>query len=141
VFAEPCSAMVRGYRIIDEDCVMSQQQIRISREKKTVKAMVRIACRGQHGPRDGLCPECSRLLGYALERLERCPFQGDKTTCAHCPVHCYRPRMREGIRAVMRYAGPRMLLRHPVLTIRHLIDGLRNHPTLPADEGARRRKA
>jgi hypothetical protein len=31
--------------------------------------------------------------------------------------------MREQIRQVMRYAGPRMLLHNPILTIRHLLDG------------------
>ncbi|MDR2525428.1 MAG: nitrous oxide-stimulated promoter family protein, partial [Oscillospiraceae bacterium] len=34
---------------------------------------------------------------------------------------CYRADMREKIRAVMRYAGPRMLLHHPVMAIRHFI--------------------
>jgi hypothetical protein len=33
--------------------------------------------------------------------------------------------MRERIREVMRYSGPRMLLSHPLMAIRHLIDGLR----------------
>jgi hypothetical protein len=33
--------------------------------------------------------------------------------------------MREKIRDVMRYAGPRMLLTHPVMAIAHLLDGLR----------------
>jgi hypothetical protein len=28
----------------------------------------------------------------------------------------------------MRYAGPRMLLSHPILAILHLIDGLRARP-------------
>ncbi len=32
--------------------------------------------------------------------------------------------MRERVRAVMRYAGPRMLLCHPILALLHLRDGL-----------------
>ena len=36
-------------------------------------------------------------------------------------VHCYQPQMREQIRQVMRYSGPRMLLYHPVLAIWHLV--------------------
>jgi len=39
--------------------------------------------------------------------------------------------MRERIRAVMRYAGPRMLWRHPLLALLHLADGLQDEPTLP----------
>ncbi len=30
--------------------------------------------------------------------------------------------MRERVRVVMRYAGPRMLFRHPILAVRHLLD-------------------
>ena len=31
--------------------------------------------------------------------------------------------MRERVREVMRYSGPRMLWRHPVLAAAHLMDG------------------
>lgn len=70
-----------------------------------------------------LCRECEDLLTYALKRLTYCRFGENKTTCAACPVHCYAPEPREAIRKVMRYAGPRMLWTHPVLTARHLLDG------------------
>lgn len=70
-----------------------------------------------------LCRECEDLLTYALKRLTYCRFGENKTTCAACPVHCYAPEPREAIRKVMRFAGPRMLWTHPVLTVRHLIDG------------------
>ena len=45
-------------------------------------------------------------------------FGDDKPTCANCKVHCYSEAMRERVRDVMRYAGPRMLWRHPVLADR-----------------------
>lgn len=101
---------------------------RVVREEKTVAAMVRLYCRRQHGTDGGLCPDCRELLDYARRRLARCPFQEQKPTCARCPVHCYRPAQREQVRAVMRYAGPRMLLRHPLLAILHLLDGRRPLP-------------
>jgi hypothetical protein len=107
---------------------MPSRSSRIAREKKTVKAMIRIYCRRHHGTHDGLCNECSKLVAYAHERLDRCPFQEGKTTCAKCPIHCYRPAMRQQIRTVMRFAGPRMLWRHPVLALYHLIDGRRDEP-------------
>ena len=102
---------------------------RLARERRTIDAMIRLYCRDHHAPpgRD-LCPECRELLEYAEQRLERCPFQQGKTTCAKCPVHCYRPAMRERVRAVMRYAGPRMLRRHPVLALLHLLDSRRKEP-------------
>ena len=96
---------------------------RIAREQATVTAMVRIFCAGRHGVRGGLCPECDELRAYAMSRLARCPFGQDKPTCANCHIHCYKPQLRDRIREVMRYAGPRMLWRHPVLAIRHLLDG------------------
>jgi predicted amidophosphoribosyltransferase len=98
---------------------------RIAREEKTVSAMVRLFCAEVHGRRNGLCPDCAALLTYARERLARCPYQARKPTCAKCPIHCYRPRERERIRAVMRHAGPRMLLRHPILALLHLLDSRR----------------
>jgi len=54
--------------------------------------------------------------------MENCPFKEGKPVCSACSIHCYKPAMREGIRQVMRYAGPRMLLRHPLLTLAHFLD-------------------
>ena len=93
--------------------------------------MVAIYCRDHHGGRQGPCADCAGLLDYAERRLEDCPFQEQKPACNDCQVHCYSARMREQVKAVMRYAGPRMLLRHPWLALMHLIDGRRPVPTLP----------
>ena len=76
-------------------------------------------------PIPSLCPQCQQLLTYAHQRLERCKFGEDKPSCTRCPVHCYKPAMREQIRQVMRYSGPRMLLHDPIMAIRHLWDFLR----------------
>jgi hypothetical protein len=93
----------------------------IRRDAKTVAAMVRLYCAGRHGSAGGaLCGPCGALLGYADERLAKCPFGEEKTTCRDCPIHCYRPVERTAMRDVMRYAGPRMLWRHPLLAVRHL---------------------
>ncbi len=107
---------------------MSNEHPRIAREGKTVEAMIHLYCHGCHDSIGELCPECGELLTYARVRLDNCPFREGKTTCAKCPVHCYRPDVRERIRTVMRYAGPRMLYRHPVLTLFHFIDGARKEP-------------
>ena len=107
---------------------MFNRQSRIERESKTVAAMIHLYCRLHHSTKKTLCPECAELLAYTQERLDKCPFQEGKTTCARCPIHCYRPAMRERIRTVMRFAGPRMLFRHPILTLWHFIDLLRKEP-------------
>jgi hypothetical protein len=104
---------------------MNNEKHRMARELKTVEAMIDLYCHHQHGPSNGLCPGCEALRDYARQRLQKCPFQENKTTCAKCPIHCYKPELREQIRAVMRYAGPRMLYHHPVLALQHLADGRR----------------
>ncbi|MFB2831137.1 nitrous oxide-stimulated promoter family protein [Aeromonas jandaei] len=64
--------------------------------------------------------------------LARCRYgHGHKPACANCNIHCYAPAMRKQIQLVMRWSGPRMLLRHPWLAIRHLLDGWRKAPRLP----------
>lgn len=116
---------------------------RMAREEKTVEAMVRLYCRDRHGGNE-LCPECSELLDYARVRLAHCPFQENKTTCGKCPVHCYRPAMRERVREIMRYAGPRMMRRHPLLALCHLLDARRREPLGPGGSPGKpdpRRKA
>ena len=103
---------------------------RRDRELATIHVMIRMYCRDHHAG-DPLCDDCATLSNYATRRLERCVFGAAKPTCANCTVHCYSADMRERVRTVMRYAGPRMLLRHPVLGIAHVIDGRRPAPVLP----------
>ena len=98
---------------------------RMKREQKTVACMISLYCRDHHQSRGELFRDCRELAEYARFRLEKCPFQENKTTCGNCRIHCYKPVMREKIRAVMRYAGPRMIGRHPLLAVGHMIDGLR----------------
>ncbi|HVM50150.1 MAG TPA: nitrous oxide-stimulated promoter family protein [Candidatus Acidoferrum sp.] len=103
---------------------------RRKREWSTLSAMVRCYCQDHHEAGPGLCAECRGLLDYATLRLERCRFGEEKPTCAKCPVHCYQRDWREQMKAVMRYAGPRMLWQHPILSLRHWLDGLRRAPQL-----------
>ncbi|MDX1776201.1 MAG: nitrous oxide-stimulated promoter family protein [Desulfobulbales bacterium] len=107
---------------------MSGMHSRMKREGKTVAYMIGIYCRNKHRTKGELCPDCLELLEYARLRLKNCPFQENKTTCGNCSVHCYKPEMRESIRRVMKYSGPRMIRRHPMLAIGHMIDGLRKKP-------------
>ena len=111
----------------------AQRHPRLARELATLSAMIEIHCRAQHRSARGvLCADCSELMAYATRRLDRCVFGDDKPTCANCKVHCYKADKREQVRQVMRYAGPRMLTRHPILAIRHLlVDGKREAPDLP----------
>ena len=116
---------------------MSAKSSRISREAMTVQVMITLYCRHHHNKSGGLCSECTNLRNYALERLRKCPFQEGKTTCAKCPVHCYSSEMREKIREVMRYSGPRMTYRHPVLALFHFIDRMRKKPIPDIDNAVK----
>lgn len=125
---------------------------RMNREKEIVSIMVGKYCKGmqhlsrqkkQAGDRERankkswragkikrssdtraqLCSDCTELLDYAYRRLESCRFGELKRTCARCPVHCYKTDRRTEIKAVMRYAAPRMLCSHPLAVLRHALDG------------------
>lgn len=88
-------------------------------EKKVVHKMIVIYCKANHKSINGMCEKCTDLDNYAMMRLERCPFGDSKPTCGTCTIHCYKMDMRERIREVMRFSGPRMIFRHPIDSIQH----------------------
>ena len=96
-------------------------QTKREREKETVSLMIAIYCRKKHGCKT-LCADCASLDVYARQRSDKCPFMETKTFCSNCKVHCYRKDMREKIREVMRFSGPRMIFHHPIMAIRHVIE-------------------
>lgn len=91
------------------------------KEKKLIPVMIKKYCRGRHKTRGGVCDECRELTEYALFRLEKCPFKENKKFCSFCKIHCYKPEMREKIKFVMKYSGPRMLFTHPIFAISHAV--------------------
>lgn len=99
------------------------------KEKKLIPVMIKKYCRGKHKaarkeqnvPRGEVCAECKELTEYALFRLDKCPFKVNKKFCSFCKVHCYKSDMREKIKAVMKYSGPRMLFTHPVFALSHVV--------------------
>ena len=104
---------------------------RLAREKLTISKMTGMYCSAHHDRAgDALCSACQEFLDYAEVRLQKCPYAEDKPTCANCPIHCYKPARKAQAGQIMRYAGPRMLLRHPLLAIAHQFDSFRKarHP-------------
>ena len=104
------------------------------REKQMVSEMIRLYCRKQHHSKE-LCDECKALDEYARSRSDKCPFMENKTFCSNCKVHCYKPEMREKIRTVMRFSGPRMIFHHPVAAVRHVIATKREKKRLEESNG------
>lgn len=111
---------------MSKELTAEQIEAKRTRERTVVLHMIEAYCHGKHGTRrSALCPECTQLAEYADMRISRCPFMATKTFCSQCRVHCYAPEKLQAIKDVMRYAGPRMLLRHPVLVVRHGLDGMK----------------
>lgn len=103
---------------------------RINREIKTIEKMINIYEKAHPAASD--TPDYYQtLFAYAINRLEKCRYGEKKPACKQCPIHCYQPKMREQMKLVMRWAGPKMLLHHPILAIRHLLDDRKPVPDLP----------
>jgi hypothetical protein len=118
----PVTLTIKWRAIIIKDREVVCFNPRIERERKTVSKMIRLHCKKKHDQKTGLCPQCTELKAYSHYRLDNCRHRDNKPTCNNCETHCYKPERREQILAVMRYSGPRLLFRHPVLTVRHLLD-------------------
>jgi len=138
------NAPVAIRRVLLSSSAVHTQKKHLARERATMTKMIGIYCAGHHHSSGGeLCATCQDFLDYAERRLQKCPYGDEKPTCANCPVHCYKPARRDQAREIMRYAGPRMLLRHPILTIAHQLDGFRkaSHPrNLTREQRIRSRK-
>lgn len=103
---------------------------RLQSECKTIFTMISLYCRAHHKSGNTLCADCEQLKMYAEKRIHHCPFQSDKPTCGNCMVHCYKSDMQEKVRKIMRFAGPRMIYKHPFMAIQHLYDSHRKAPEL-----------
>lgn len=105
---------------------MSVNSDRLEREKRTIRYVISIYCSGHHHSENGLCDRCRDLLEYAVQRILACPLADCKPVCGKCTADCYDPALRKEMRQVMQYAGAPMMVRHPVLAVRHLMDALKN---------------
>lgn len=90
-------------------------------DKKSVGKIIGIYCKSKHGSKNNLCNTCQEVVDYAHIRLENCTYGESKPGCDKCHIHCYKPEMRERIKIIMRYGGPRLILHHPVIAVKHLI--------------------
>lgn len=114
---------------------------RVAHDVRTLGDFVHIYCAGQHRDRARrpaqtqaaalgvygrrapvVCEECEEHLAYGEKRRAFCP-KDPKPFCAHCDTHCYKPDEREWQRRMMRYSGPRSVLRgHALDAIRHALE-------------------
>ncbi|MDE6660674.1 MAG: nitrous oxide-stimulated promoter family protein [Anaeroplasmataceae bacterium] len=123
------------YKNTDNKKNMSKELKKWKKEKRLIPVMIRKYCHGKHKTkRRELCEDCQKLTEYALFRLEKCPFKVNKGFCSFCKIHCYQPEMKEKIKAVMKYSGPRMLPMHPIFSISHVIQMLQYKKKIKKEE-------
>ena len=106
--------------MVEKDTPMPNDHL--EKDRSTLEAMGRIFCKAHHtSPKDasGLCASCRQTVDATLARTESCPY-GHVGNCEDCGIHCQRGEARDRIREIMRYAAPRMTLRHPLMTFDYL---------------------
>lgn len=121
-----------GWMVIEEEPDAEAPDDKRADEKRTVEKMICIYCRGHHKKNPDTrgtvpCDECRELIEYAHSRIDSCPHIEAKTFCSACKTPCYRADMRERIRSVMAYAGPRMIFIDPKSAFRHLMISRGSH--------------
>lgn len=93
------------------------------KDRATMEAIGAIYCRGNHDAAargdDAMCAWCREAIEDTLERALACPH-GHKHNCEDCETHCQRGEAQQNIKVIMRYAAPRMVVRHPVMTFGYL---------------------
>lgn len=107
-------------------------------EAQTLRAMVGLYCGENTARREGpanAVPPAKRFSPMRSSAWPPVPTGPRSPVCAKCRIHCYRAGEKAFAREVMRHAGPRLLLAHPVLSLRHLVKSL----TVKAPEKPRNR--
>ncbi|MBF0119652.1 MAG: nitrous oxide-stimulated promoter family protein [Desulfobacterales bacterium] len=105
---------------------MSIESNRLEREKITIRAMIEIYCKAFHNDSTQICKECSDIYNYASFRIDKCPHKDMKPSCAKCEIHCFNKIMRDKVKKIMRFSGPKMIIYHPILSMYHYIDSFKS---------------
>ncbi len=96
--------------------------IRRERKHEIAEKMIITYCKGNHDGQaeTGLCAQCKDLCEYSKFRTSKCPHIEKTLFCVNCPTPCYKPDMKEAMRVMMKYSGPRFFLRHPIIVLDHV---------------------
>ena len=92
----------------------------IPKEKENIKKTFRVYCHKEHGTSgDKLCPKCTALLATIMTKMNRCPYGITKPICDRCERPCFSKSQTVEFRKIMSSTQKSMLLRHPIMTIKH----------------------
>lgn len=107
----------------------TSDEARIKRDLRTLQAIGSIYCAAHHvdAPKNphGMCAECAATIAFTHDRASNCP-NGHTGNCADCAIKCNRGEQQQRIKAIMKYAAPRMLFKHPLMTLEYALKKLRS---------------
>ena len=93
------------------------------KDRAILEAIGTIYCRAHHAEcaqdAAGLCPECREVVETTLAKAQTCPY-GHSGNCQDCDTQCQRGTSKQRVKAMMRYAAPRMVYRHPLMTLSYV---------------------
>ena len=96
-----------------------------AKEKENIKATFSVYCNANHDTKDGkLCPKCTALLTTVMLKIGRCKYGVTKPLCDHCDEKCFGDAQNKAFMEIMEGSGKGMLIRHPMMTVRHKITGI-----------------
>ena len=94
----------------------------IPKEKENIRKTFGIYCRKHHNPKNGkLCPSCTALLATVFTKIDRCPYGITKPICDRCDRQCFGEAHNKAFMEIMEGSRRGMLVRHPMMTVRHKI--------------------
>lgn len=120
------------------------------KEKENIKTSFAVYCNAHHDTKDGkLCPKCTALLTTVLLKIGRCRYGVTKPLCDHCDDQCFGDAANKSFIEIMDGSRKGMLVRHPIMTVRHKIVGMgveyakqkQNDATAQKEEGRLKAKA
>lgn len=92
----------------------------VPKEKENIRKTFGVYCNANHNTTDGkLCPKCTALLTTVMLKIQRCPYGIGKPVCDSCETPCFGEETTTGFLEIMKGGRKKMLLAHPLMTIKH----------------------
>ena len=94
----------------------------LPKERENIKKSFAVYCNAHHNTADGkLCPRCNALLLVVMTKMNRCPYGITKPVCDRCDRQCFGEANNKAFMEIMEGSRRGMLVRHPIMTVRHKI--------------------
>ncbi|MBQ9479017.1 MAG: nitrous oxide-stimulated promoter family protein [Selenomonadaceae bacterium] len=102
-----------------------EQVNNVPKEKENIRKTFEVYCRANHHTEgDKLCPKCTALLTTVFMKISRCPYGITKPICDRCETPCFGEVPTRDFLEVMRSSQRKMLLSHPIMTVKHKLQSL-----------------